>query len=1014
MIKKKCVLHGDGRHNTEECFTLKKLREKGIRMIDKVEKELEQNTSSEVENEVELNKKTGIYSLFSNVLMENPFKIKARIGDKYFPTLLDTGADISLVHLNFLPKDFVIKTQRKYDQSFKSASGGHINIVGTVKNLPVYIDNKLFLIEAFVTKDKPEYIIIGVNILLRHPDLIKKIINDSHPTNTINKIDMKINNLSQTFNQENVIATFLKKYESVFNSEISQDRLCTSIRHEINLHEGRPFREYNSRIPVHWDEEINMEIKKLQKNGIIKESTSPFCSRIVPVRKTDGTLRLCIDFRTLNSHTIKDSYPLPRIDEILDSLAGATYFSILDMTSGYSQIAIREEDSHKTAFAYKNGLYEFTRMPFGLCNAPGTFQRAMNTIFKEILGVFVIPYLDDIIIFSKTEAEHIQHLEIVFGKIKAANLTLNKNKCSFLKKEIKILGNIVSQRIIKPDPQKIHAIKNYNKPKNIRELRAFLGLCNYVRHFVKKFAQISQPLTDLLKGESKRSVKIIIWNQNIENAFSKLKNCILTSTYRHQPDFTKKFILTTDASEKAIGACLSQQDEEGNENLIYTFSKIMDKAQMNYSVTDKELLAVVKSVEYFRHYLVGKTFELRTDHKALEFLKSAKHTSGRFLRWSLKLQEYDYECVYIKGEENKADGLSRYVNSCCTSQKTKDKRITIHKNDEKNLIISEYHIKTGHGSPNNMKFLIREKYFWEGMFNEIENFVKGCITCQKNGGERIQTKNKIIRTERPNQLWQCDLIGRLTSHDGSNKFIFVAVDHYSKWVEAKIINRKTGIEIKEAIEDLIIKKHGIPETLLTDNGLEFRNSHITDLSKKYKFTIQNNSPGNHKTMGLVERTNQTLFHKLQKLSNYGEDPWEDYLQAANDAVNISFNRSINTSPFAFKYGKHPLLNIDKRLRVTVNKKDISNLHQQKDKLFESYALRDIQKGKRRCSADFKIGENVLVFNKEMRSKLESKWEDGYKIEGIVSEDAFLVKRGKKIYRVNKKQIKRDFRERGVS
>lgn len=245
----------------------------------------------------------------------------------------------------------------------------------------------------------------------------------------------------------------------------------------------------------------------METSGIIERSNSPWSSRINPVRKNDGSLRLCIDYRALNKRTIKDNYPIPRRNEILDPLATARYFSTLDATSGFYQIALDEETKEKTAFAWKEGLYKFTRMPFVLCNAPATFQRAMDSIFLGECSSFITPYFDDIIVFSDTYEKHIRHLKTAISKIKASGLCLNRKKCKFLKEEVKIPGNIISNIKIRPDPSKVEAIQKCNLPKTINELRSFLGLANYCREFFPKFSSIAQPLFELLKGELKEARK---------------------------------------------------------------------------------------------------------------------------------------------------------------------------------------------------------------------------------------------------------------------------------------------------------------------------------------------------------------------------------------------------------------------------------------------------------------------------------------------------------------------------
>lgn len=578
-----------------------------------------------------------------------------------YPAIIDTGADVSI-----MPKEFLLKRMRDIDiyptdKILLSASGNELKVVGIIKNFCFTITNQLYTTDIYVTEKNPKYLLLGINFIKKNPKMLLKLLNTLELPDKQNFLSTKIFEVTEE-NIPALINEFKIKFSTLFSNEISDNRLCNITKHGIDTGSVKATREYNSRIPIHWESEISQQIKTWKENGIVQDSNSEWCSRIVPVKKPDGSLRLCIDYRTLNKATIKDSYPLPRIDEIIDNLSGSLYFSCLDMTSGYNQIAIKENDRHKTAFSYKNGLYEFTRMPFGLCNAPSTFQRCMDQILKPDIGKFVIPYLDDIIIYSKNIEEHTKHLNIVLGKIKAAGLTLNINKCNLFKKEIKILGHIISGQCVKPDPQKILAIKNYRRPENIKELRSFLGLCNYIRPFVINYAHITAPLNNLLKKESKRSIKAIKWTKDSNNTYNHLINEIQKITYRSLPDLNKDFILTTDASNNAYGSVLSQINDEGKERMIATFSKKMDVHQMNYSVTDKELLAAVKSMEHFKHYLLGRSFLLRTDHKSIEYLNTSKNPSGRFLRWALKLQEFNFKIKYLKGDLNGADGLSRYVN----------------------------------------------------------------------------------------------------------------------------------------------------------------------------------------------------------------------------------------------------------------------------------------------------------------------------------------------------------------
>ena len=586
-------------------------------------------------------------------------------------------------------------------------------------------------------------------------------------------------------------------------------------------------------------------------------------------------------------------------------------------------------------------------MPFRLCNAPATFQRAMDKIFAREKWKFVIPYFDEIIIFSKNREEHEEHLKVVLGKIRAWGLCLNPGKCKFYQDEVKILGNMVSKGIIKPDPDKVQAIKNYKKPVTVRELRSFLGLANYCRDYIAGFTGMSAPLTDLLKNETKRSIRTLIWKEEADKAFENVKKAIVQITYRAQPDFRKDFVITTDASNEAIGAILAQVNHKGKEEMISAFSKKLDAPQRNYSTTDKELLAVVKGLEHYRHYLLGKRFTLKTDHKALEYLWSCKNPHSRLLRWSLKLQEFDFTPLYIKGEINAADGLSRQLGELETINAI-NKELD---EDVKKKILRAYHIASGHGSVNTMEFLLNQRYKWTGIHKNIKDFVSSCDTCMRAGGERVNSKNNPIKIDTPNELWECDLVGRLTDKNGNNKFIFTAIDHYSKWMETKVLHKKTAEAVAAAIKELIIKKHRIPQRILTDNGLEFKNQYADRLKGKYGFEWTYNSPGHHKTVGAIERANQTMFEKLKKLTEFGKMNWEKLVAKATEATNISFNRSIQTSPFIMKFGKVPMLEIDKEMGQNEIVKPIRESQHKRQEGLESYLSRDIVKGKKTISQE---------------------------------------------------------------
>lgn len=829
-----CRLHGPCNHTTDDCNTLRDLKKRGLtvvntRTINQVreddQEEEEINKISEAYYISTVNNCERISNNFSSI---NPCKIKANVQGNQISALLDTGADISLISLKNIPKNSpIVDVEDNF--SLISASNDKIKCIGKIHGLKIVIDNNKYFIDIYITKNSMPHIILGINFIKKYPHILTQRLKPVR----LDKSEKQNNQEKDKFLMQISINDIINQNQDIFKDKITPTTLCTKIKHHIETGEHKPQRQYNGRIPIHLDKAVGEEINKLLEQGVIVKSKSEWCSRLVPIIKENGSIRLCVDYRHINNITDKETYPLPHISDILDKLSKAKIFSIIDATTGYYQIALSDTSREKTAFTYQNIKYEFKRMPFGLCNAPSTFQALMDNTFSGKDRVFVLPYLDDIVIFSENLEKHIEQLQYVFLKLKAINLILNKNKCKFGKSELKILGNIVSFKKIKPDPQKIKALSEYQRPVTIKELRAFLGLSNQMRNFIRNFAAYTTPLNNLLKGETKRSVKRINWTTDTIQAFEETKRIITNITYRSQPDFSKDMILTTDASKDSIGAILSQKTKDDKEQVIYYFSRGMTGAEKNYSVTEKELLAVVKGMQHFRQYLIGKPFTLHTDHSALEYLTRGTELNSRLMRWALELQEYSYIPKYIKGENNPADGLSRQPNICLL-----DLQLT---QNEKIQILSDYHKTSGHGSAHTMKFLLRDKYYWENQQQDIRNYIRGCLTCLKSGGLKRNTKNKVIRSSHINELWEVDLIGPIKGSEGENKFILVCVDHFSKWVEAFLINNKSAGNVTNKLR-VIINKNGIPEEILSDNGKEFRNSEIGKLCTEYNIMWKYNSP----------------------------------------------------------------------------------------------------------------------------------------------------------------------------
>src|SRR5438477_1544422 len=411
-------------------------------------------------------------------------------------------------------------------------------------------------------------------------------------------------------------------------------------------------------------QELRKQLDDLLRDGKISSSISSYEAPVLFVKKKDSSLRMCIDYRALNSQTVKNRYALPRIDELLDQLYGAKRFSKIDLTSGYWQIAIAVADRYKTAFRTRYGHYEFNVMPFGLTNAPATFQTLMNDIFRDLLDVCVIVYLDDILVYSKNKEEHERHLQQVLQRLKDNQLYAKLSKCTFFTNSIEYLGHIVNNEGLRPNPQLVQALVDFPRPKTLKELQSFLGLANYYRKFIANFSHIALPLTDATRNNQQGNLRPIEWTESMQTAFDALKEALTSAPCLALPDPDGEFEVTTDASEdaKAVGAVLTQ-----NSHPVAYESTKLNTHQLNYPVHDKEMCAIMHALGRWRPFLLGRHFKVYTDHRSLGHFKTQRNLNQRQLRWQEKAADYDMEILYKPGKENVvADALSRIrINLLC-------------------------------------------------------------------------------------------------------------------------------------------------------------------------------------------------------------------------------------------------------------------------------------------------------------------------------------------------------------
>lgn len=476
----------------------------------------------------------------------------------------------------------------------------------------------------------------------------------------LNKLNEEIHTEHLNKEEYDSLMTICKQFSDIFHLEGDKLSCTNAVYHEINVNPAtQPINERPYRLPYKHKQEIDKQIQKLQEDDIIAPSRSPWNAPLLVVPKkptADGTAqyRVCVDFRKLNQVSVGDAFPLPNITEILDQLGKSKYYSTLDLSQGYHQVPMHPDHQSKTAFSTDKGHFEFLRVPFGLKGAPATFQRLMNTVLTGLNGLKAFVYLDDIIIYALNITDHSKKLEEVFKRLREFNLKLNPSKCSFMRKEVNYLGHVITDKGVKPDPQKIKCVLDFPIPTNTNELKSFLGLSGYYRRFIPNYGQTSKPLTALLKKDAQFS-----WSDLCQEAFEKLKSMLTQEPLLQYPDFTKAFNLTCDASNFAIGWVLSQGPIGQDAPIAYA-SRNLNKAEQNYNTTEKELCAIVWGVKQFRPYLLGQKFTIITDHRALTWLFNIKDPGSRLTRWRLKLEEYEYEIQYKQGTSNtNADALSR-------------------------------------------------------------------------------------------------------------------------------------------------------------------------------------------------------------------------------------------------------------------------------------------------------------------------------------------------------------------
>ncbi|GFX63475.1 retrovirus-related Pol polyprotein from transposon 17.6 [Trichonephila clavipes] len=529
---------------------------------------------------------------------ENGIFIMGHVNELPCNMIIDTGANVSIIRNDLAQKlkEKLIWTPPR--MVLQTVTGEKIDIHGKLK-VKIQFGDTTYQHAVYVA-DIADPFILGLDFLKEHGftlDFNKNELRSIYEEVTIFKIEHRTESIRQSSNvclqkfelalsnspqqltpdllenvelspleQKSSAERLFQEFEDVFSRNSSDIGHTTVTQHRIDTADHPPIKQHPRRLPFAKQEEVGTLLREMQENDIIEPSSSPWASPIVLVRKKDGSTRFCVDYRKLNDVTKKDSYPLPRIDDTLDTLSGHKWFLTLDLKSGYWQVEVHPEDREKTAFTSGQGLWQFKVMPFGLCNAPATFECLMETVLKGLTFEACLIYLDDVIIGGRTFEEHLQNIRKVLSKLSDANLKLNPSKCKFFQKEVNYLGHIISAEGVRTDPKKVFAVKNWKRPENLCELRSFLGLCTYYRKFVKGFSNIARPLHKLTESKQKFQ-----WTKDCEDSFLQLKEALTSSPILIYPQPDKPFILDTDASNESVGAVLSQEID-GQERVVAYWS----------------------------------------------------------------------------------------------------------------------------------------------------------------------------------------------------------------------------------------------------------------------------------------------------------------------------------------------------------------------------------------------------------------------------------------------------------
>ncbi|CAF1393237.1 unnamed protein product, partial [Rotaria sp. Silwood1] len=751
--------------------------------------------------------------------------------------------------------------------------------------------------------------------------------------------------------QKAKLVTLIKQYPQVFTEKLGRTHL---VKHIIELQPGiqsantQPYRLPPSKKAI-----VDQQLEEMLQAGHITPSHSPWASPIVLSPKKDGTLRFCVDYRKLNANTICTAYPMPQVDDTLDSF-------------------------RKAAFITHRGLYEFLVMPFGLSNAPATFQRLMDLILAGIKWQSCLVYIDDIVVFSSTFEQHLKDLSSVFDRLKTAGLTHKASKCDFCRKELKYLGHIITPDGIKPDPGLIDSVKLFPQPTRLKDIQSFLGLTGYYRKFIKDYAKIRS------HQKSKRPPNNIEWSVECTIAFERLKTALTQAPILRAPNFNEPFILETDACDYGLGAVLTQEYDNKKFVIAYA-SRTQTTAERNYFPTEKEALAIYWATKHFRPYLEGTKSYIRSDCRALQWLLETKDSSGRLARWAISLSAFNIVSIkYKPGKTNtNSDSLSRYplsnlavlngttpistLNFWDNCTLLENIRIEQYKDPHLHIIIDKLsglshpfinnlypsftlingilykcrspskniyqrsvglphllvipktmqqellswthdHPTVGHSGREKTLYRLSSRVYWDTMRKDVTQYIQSCQSCQKFKYSN-QIMNSPLQMHIVREPWHTigvDIMGPFSITQRQKQYLLVVVDYFTRWVELFPLRTTTSSDIANILVNEIICRWGCPTYILSDNGPQFISELFTNICSS--LGIKNKNTSNyHPQTNMTERVNRNLKPMLAQYAQENPQSWDQHLSKLAFSIRTSVNETTGDTPAYLNFGRDPKL-----------------------------------------------------------------------------------------------------------